>query len=167
MYISCYNNVQNLADHHYRPAEEEYRSGYDDWNVPAVLSEWAECVGENVDRPMSLVIWGRSRTGKTEWARSLGSHVCMLGVFDLNAWREDYDYIVFDDISFNSMGFFKCWFGAQKEFSITDKYLRKWRIKHGRPTIACFNQDIRCCVWGDVEWMEANCVFVEIVNNLF
>lgn len=122
-------------DHHYATVKQPYEWPYDDWNVPSALSVWSECIGENVDRPMSLVIWGRSRTGKTEWARSLGSHVFMSGVFDLSALRENYDYIVFDDISFTSMDFFKCWFRAQKEFNVTDKYLRKRRIKHGRPTI--------------------------------
>jgi len=166
-YLSFFNNLQSVAEHHYRPAVEEYRSSYDDWNVPGDLSEWAECVGEDVDRPRSLVVWGPSRTGKTEWARSLGNHVFFSGMFDLSVWRGDCDYVVFDDVSFTSMDFFKCWFGAQKEFSVTDKYMRKRRIMHGKPCVGCFNHDIRAMSWADIDWMEINCLFVNIVDKLF
>jgi len=120
-YLSYFNNLRSVADHHYRPAVEEYKSAFDDWNVPGVLSTWAKYIGEDVEKPISLVIWGPSGTGKTEWSRSLGSHVFMSGMFDLSLWLDNCDYIVFDDISFTSMDFFKWWFAAQKEFSITDK----------------------------------------------
>jgi len=78
-------------------------------------------MGEDVDKPISLVIWGPSGTGKTEWSRSLGSHIFMSGMFDLSLWLDNSDYIVFDDISFTSMDFFKWWLAAQKEFSVTEE----------------------------------------------
>ena len=167
LYVSSFNNVRSVAEHHFPAVEAVYESVYDSWNVPGVLSEWAECIGEDVDRPLSLVIWGPSRTGKTEWARSLGNHVFFSGMFDLSVLRSEYDYVVFDDVSFTSMDFFKCWFGAQKEFSVTDKYMRKQRIMHGKPCVGCFNHDIRAMLWADIEWLELNCLFVNVVDKLF
>jgi len=85
LYILSFNKVRSAAESHYPSVEAVYESVYDSWNVPGVLSEWAECIGEDVDRPISLIIWGPLWTGKTEWARSLGNHVFMSGVFDLSA----------------------------------------------------------------------------------
>ena len=41
---------------------------------------WAECIGESVDTPLSLVIWGPSRTGKPN-GRSLWVIMCSFRVF--------------------------------------------------------------------------------------
>jgi len=74
--------------------------------------------------------------------------------------------VVFDDTVFNDMSLFKCWFGAQYEFNVTDKYCRKKRHLHGRVCIGAFNSDPRGWPWADVDWMERNCVFVHVSSPM-
>lgn len=99
-------------------------------------------------RPKTLILNGTSRLGKTEFARSLGEHAYIANMWDLGAldglpdsfWN--FGYIVFDDISWDSIkGSAKSWFGAQRDFSVSDKYRRKRRIRGGIPCIFLVNPE--------------------------
>ncbi|ORX47108.1 hypothetical protein BCR36DRAFT_371905 [Piromyces finnis] len=98
------------------------------------LSLWKHCYFkgwlENLHRfgewprPNSLILVGPSRSGKTEWARSLGQHMYFNNLLNLDDWDESADYIVLDDFSSDITKFLpslKCFFGGQKEFTLTDK----------------------------------------------
>ncbi|KAG0634272.1 hypothetical protein HOY80DRAFT_1099626 [Tuber brumale] len=179
LYLASYNNVRCVAEQHYPTVETEYLSPYgsSSWKLPTVVEDWCgnflsmynndSCKGFLGVRPLSLVLYGPTRTGKTAWARSLGSHLYFSGMFNLSLYREMYRYVVFDDVEFSRMDIFKCWFGAQEEFTATDKYCKKTQVKHGRPMIGCFNRDPRDYSWADREWMEGNCIFVYIGENLY
>ncbi|KAG0635550.1 hypothetical protein HOY80DRAFT_1093090 [Tuber brumale] len=166
LYLASYNNVRCVAEQHYPTVETEYLSPYgsSSWKLPTVVEDWCgnflsmynndSCKGIFGVRPLSLVLYGPTRTSKTAWARSLGSHLYFSGMFNLSLYREMYRYVVFDDVEFSRMDIFKCWFGAQEEFTAMDKYCKKTLVKHGRPLIGCFNRDPRDYSWADREWME-------------
>lgn len=48
-------------------------------------------------RQLCLWILGDSRTGKTTWARLIGKHYMIRGVFDAENFHEDVDYYILDD----------------------------------------------------------------------
>lgn len=141
------------------------------------------CLG----RVKSLVLFGRSLTGKTSWARSLGQHVFFGELFSgamADMITPDVKYAVFDDIR-GGITFFhgwKAWLGCQAEFNNKALYKDPSPIKWGRPSIWCSNKDPReeMChyVFGeryfhkgysqeDIDWLEANCIFVEINSPIF
>lgn len=100
------------------------------------------------ERPKSLVLIGVSRLGKTQWARSLGDHAYVSGMWDLSAFDGlpshfwDFGYVVFDDLDWDTFKLSrKSWLGGQRDFSVTDKYRRKRRIPGGIPAIVCLNQE--------------------------
>ena len=63
--------------------------------------------------------------------------------FNINDFDENADYAVFDDIAggFQFFPNYKGWLGAQKTFTVTDKYRAKKRIDWGKPCIMLMNED--------------------------
>ncbi|AEF58773.1 Rep2 [Mosquito VEM virus SDBVL G] len=121
---------------------------------------------------MSLVLFGPSRTGKTVWARSLGTHLYFCGLYSYKeaVKASEAEYAVFDDIQGGIKFFpsFKNWLGCQAEFQVKGLYRDPELIKWGKPSIWVSNTDPRHDMTPeDVHWMEANCVFVEVLDKLF
>lgn len=129
------------------------------------------------ERPKSLVLCGPSRLGKTQFARSLGDHAYIANIWDLSAfdgkpssfWQ--HGYVVFDDIDWDSLkSSAKSWFGAQTDFSVSDKYRRKRRLPGGIPCIFLCNPDAYC---GDFytfiisDWGKANIDVIQVHNKLY
>ncbi|ABI63395.1 AC1 [Ageratum yellow vein Hualian virus-[Taiwan:Hsinchu:tom:2003]] len=113
--------------------------------VPEELEEW---VSENVRdaaarpwRPISIVIEGDSRTGKTMWARSLGPHNYLCGHLDLSpkVYSNDAWYNVIDDVDPHYLKHFKEFMGAQRDWQSNTKYGKPIQIKGGIPTIFLCN----------------------------
>jgi len=141
-----------------------------DFILPNDVKEWARMELTSTDRPKSLWLCGPSRTGKTVWARSLGTHVYWNGSFMLDTFDERAQYMVLDDIKWEYVPAKKALFGGQKEFTLSDKYRRKRRIKWGKPVIYLFNPDEN--PWdglGQLEkdWYKENIVRSFITNKLF
>lgn len=123
-----------------------------------------------LDRPRSLVLIGESRTGKTSWARSLGTHIYWAGLTDAKQFNADADYVIFDDFDWKYMPNKKQWLGCQKEFTISDKYVKKLTVTWGKPCIYLCNldQDFRMhCTPSENDFYRANCLFVNIGDNKF
>lgn len=118
-------------------------------------------------RGKSLIIYGSSRMGKTEWARSLGNHAYFGGMFSLDEYSGDQKYAVFDDVSFKYCPHYKSWLGQQLEFYCTDKYKKKKLVKWGKPVIWCTNENPMYSQDVDLGWLEANCIVVQIESPLF
>lgn len=119
---------------------------------------------------MSICVYGESRTGKTLWARSLGSHIYCVGLISGEECLKDVDYAVFDDIRGGIKFFpsFKEWLGCQAYVTVKCLYrepkLRKW----GKPSIWVSNTDPRNeMLQPDVEWINANCIFVAVDSPIF
>ncbi|AAF75542.1 AC1 [Tobacco curly shoot virus - [Y1]] len=92
-------------------------------------------------RPMSIVIEGDSRTGKTMWARSLGPHNYLCGHLDLSpkVYNNDAWYNVIDDVDPHYLKHFKEFMGAQRDWQSNTKYGKPVQIKGGIPTIFLCN----------------------------
>lgn len=131
--------------------------------TPPQLTAWIDqMVGE---RPLSLVLFGPTRLGKTDWARAVGPHMYFNGMFDLSAWSDNAAYAVFDDFDdWAQWRSWKQWLGAQHEFTVTDKYMRKRTIRWGKPCILLSND---LPIFKDMIWLRANCFVVEVLNKMF
>lgn len=92
-------------------------------------------------------------------------------LFDLKNWDDDAKYIIFDD--FTSVEFVparKGFFGAQREFTVTDKYMGKATVYWGKPCIYLTNKSnpFACLKeLDDIQWMEDNSVVIELAAPLF
>lgn len=118
------------------------------------------------------MLYGPTRTGKTCWARSLGNHLYFCGLFSAAeaAKAEEADYAIFDDLQGGIKFFhgFKNWLGAQHQFQIKQLYKDPQLITWGKPCVWLSNTDPRHDMnEADIDWMEGNCIFVEITTPLF
>nr|QXJ13562.1 replication protein [Tobacco curly shoot virus] len=147
-FVLQFHNLNSNLDRIFTPPMEEYispflSSSFD--QVPEELEEWA---ADNVVsaaarplRPMSIVIEGDSRTGKTMWARSLGPHNYLCGHLDLSpkVYNNDAWYNVIDDVDPHYLKHFKEFMGAQRDWQSNTKYGKPVQIKGGIPTIFLCN----------------------------
>lgn len=85
----------------------------------------------------------------------------------MDDWNSEVDYVVFDDFNIEFLPQYKSWFGAQKRFTITDKYRRKQTITWGKPMIWIGNDDPRYGKNVDRNWMEKNSVFINVIDDLY
>ncbi|QPM65635.1 replication-associated protein [Cotton mosaic virus] len=117
-------------------------------NVPDEMQEWAdEYFGRSAAarpcRPVSIIIEGDSRTGKTMWARALGLHNYLSGHLDFNArvYSNEVEYNVIDDVSpqYLKLKHWKELIGAQKDWQSNCKYGKPVQIKGGIPSIVLCN----------------------------
>ena len=168
-----HQRLEYSADAAFKKAAPRYVNPYDDFDYPNEVAEWEHdhLVNPSSDRPMSLCLWGPSRTGKTALARSFDHHNYWNGYFNLDTFDESAKYAIFDDVDLSQLcKWMKGWFGAQKEFTATDKYRAKRTIKWGKPSILLANDDPRLALartGGDVDWWDKNVITVHVVNNLF
>jgi len=103
--------------------------------------------------------------GKTEWARSLGTHLYFNSMWSLGGYADNVEYGVFDDIGEFKPSLYKCWFGAQKQFYATDKYKQKKLINWGNPCILLCNN---LPDFGeDTHWWENNCTIIHCNKKLY
>lgn len=169
-WVLSYDRVQHYLDTAFPQQRETYTSDYsfDAAVIPAGIRRWLDQRHESA-RPLSLLIIGPSRTGKTELARSFGHHIYWNGYFDLRQYDNSAEYAIFDDIPWERFEFMaKQWLGAQKEFTCTDKYCRKQTIRWGRPTIYISNTDPRDKMDDHIrEWLQHNVITQIIHNKLF
>jgi len=110
------------------------------------------------------------------WARSLDpNHGYFHGLYSgREALRIGRDggcrYAIFDDIQGGIKFFpgFKNWLGGQSQFQVKVMYKDPVLIDWGRPCIWLSNKDPRAEMdHEDVEWMEANCTFVNLDSTIF
>nr|CDN40959.1 replication associated Protein [Tomato leaf curl New Delhi virus] len=147
-FIFQYHNLKCNLDRIFTPPMEVYVSPFSSSSfdqVPEELEEWA---AENVVsaaarpiRPISIVIEGDSRTGKTMWARSLGPHNYLCGHLDLSpkVYSNEAWYNVIDDVDPHYLKHFKEFMGAQRDWQSNRKYGKPVQIKGGIPTIFLCN----------------------------
>nr|QHA25041.1 replication-associated protein [Soybean blistering mosaic virus] len=117
-------------------------------NVPDEMQEWADAYfgmdsAARPDRPISIIIEGDSRTGKTMWARALGPHNYLSGHLDFNSkvYSNNVEYNVIDDVTphYLKLKHWKELIGAQKDWQSNCKYGKPVQIKGGIPSIVLCN----------------------------
>lgn len=87
-------------------------------------------------------------------------------MINLDDFTEDAEYVIFDDFSedMKYLPHWKCWFGAQKTFTTTDKYRKKRTINWGKPMIWLCN---RIPDYPDPYWATENVVQISLSNKLY
>nr|APT40608.1 replication-associated protein [Pouzolzia golden mosaic virus] len=184
-YVLQFHNLDNNLDRIFAPPVEVFTVPFSSSSfdlVPEEIECWA---AENVMgpaarpfRPMSIVIEGNSRTGKTMWARSLGPHNYLCGHLDLspkifsnNAW-----YNVIDDVDPHYLKHFKEFMGAQRDWQSNTKYGKPIQVKGGIPTIFLCNPGPTSSYKEFLdeeknlalkEWALKNAIFVTISGPLY
>ncbi|UOL65622.1 replication-associated protein [Tomato leaf curl Hsinchu virus] len=147
-YVLQFHNLNANLDKIFAPPVEVFNcpflsSSFD--QVPKEIECW---VADNIKdaaarpwRPISIVIEGESRTGKTMWARSLGPHNYLCGHLDLSprVYNNDAWYNVIDDVDPHYLKHFKEFMGAQRDWQSNTKYGKPIQIKGGIPTIFLCN----------------------------
>nr|AOV62472.1 replication-associated protein [Malvastrum bright yellow mosaic virus] len=117
-------------------------------NIPDEMQEWADNYfgrgsAARPERPVSLIIEGDSRTGKTMWARALGPHNYLSGHLDFNprVYSNEVEYNVIDDVApqYLKLKHWKELLGAQKDWQSNCKYGKPVQIKGGIPAIVLCN----------------------------
>lgn len=109
----------------------------------------------------------------------------MCGMFNLDKWDNDAEYLVLDDIGMQYIGGHrKALWGAQKEIVLTDKYRKKRSVKWNKPMIFLGNasDDPRNGLCQDMghskdramfvdyrekEWYLDNCVVVDVRARMY
>ncbi|OMP14272.1 Geminivirus AL1, replication-associated protein [Corchorus olitorius] len=143
-YVLQFHNLSSNLDRNFAPPVPIFQPPFTTASfdqVPDIITRW---VSENICsaaarpfRPISIVIEGPARTGKTLWARSLGPHNYLCGHIDLspkvysnNAW-----YNVIDDVDPQNLKHFKEFMGAKSDWQSNTKYGKPVQVKGGIPTI--------------------------------
>nr|URG86772.1 replication associated protein [Tomato severe rugose virus] len=117
-------------------------------SVPREMQAWADDyfgrgAAARPERPISIIIEGDSRTGKTMWARALGAHNYLSGHLDFNprVYSNHVEYNVIDDIAphYLKLKHWKELLGAQKDWQSNCKYGKPVQIKGGIPCIVLCN----------------------------
>ncbi|QDJ95897.1 replication-associated protein [Cucumber chlorotic leaf virus] len=117
-------------------------------NVPVEMQRWADVyfgrdAAARPERPISIIIEGDSRTGKTMWARALGVHNYLSGHLDFNprVYSNDVEYNVIDDVSphYLKLKHWKELIGSQRDWQSNCKYGKPVQIKGGIPSIVLCN----------------------------
>jgi len=89
---------------------------------------------------------------------------------NLEVWDENASYIVIDDIKWEYIPQKKSLFGAQREFTLTDKYKKKKRIKWGKPCIYLYNPEdnpLSELHGTELSWYMCNAIMVTLTNKLY
>nr|QCQ85240.1 replication-associated protein [Finch associated genomovirus 5] len=177
---TAFTQLSKYADWKFAPDPPDYEhpssitftggdvDGRDDWLQQSRIGSGVPLLG----KCKSLCLYGRSRTGKTLWARSLGAHIYCVGLVSGDECMKapNVDYAIFDDIRGGMKFFpsFKEWLGAQAWVTVKRLYKEPALTKWGKPSIWLGNSDPRVDMsHEDVQWMEDNCTFIECDEAIF
>ncbi|RIA80137.1 hypothetical protein C1645_745464 [Glomus cerebriforme] len=122
--LQSFGNISSFADFKFQPVPKLYDNpfGQGSFVVPQVLLDWVQAnVINKPFRPLSLVLMGATRTGKSSWARSLGCHIYMQKRINWDLWDDEASFVILDDIPVEELKRFNNWkvlMGAQKSFRL-------------------------------------------------
>lgn len=167
-YILHHSRVQNLVSHYLRKSGEIERQPYarSSFVESEVMRSWFETnIVASGGHKKSLILWGRTRTGKTEWAQCLGKHWYMNGMWNIENFDCNVQYGVLDNMTFHKFRYFKELVGGQIRFNVSPTRRLFW----GKPCIWLCNEDP--ATWKAnkdmMEWVLENCEIEEVDNDLY
>lgn len=107
--------MKEYAEAHFGEDVHEYVPRFLEFpHLPEAVHQWVREEFPKRDRPKGLILWGPTRTGKTAWARSLGTHAYMNGMWNVEDFDDKAEYAVFDDMSLGGFTYsYKGFFGKQ------------------------------------------------------
>lgn len=175
--LRLYNQVAGYADRMMRPAakHDPIRVFPDDFRIldpfllgciTSFIQDVQQGRGDRGNRK-SLWLHGPSRMGKSDLARSLGTHWYMHGGWNVDNFDDEADYGVLDDLTWEQLKYnYKGMLGLQRDVVVTDKYKKKSNIKGGRPVLVLTNKlpDFTADEW---EWLAVNVNFATVVQRLY
>lgn len=175
--LRMFNQIQGYTDRIMRPsAKHEALMFYPDdflaiddvlgGHITKFLQDVRQGPALRGDRK-SLWLYGPSRMGKTVLARSLGTHWYMMSAWNVEAYDDDADYGVLDDIEWVALQrYYKGMLGCQTDITVTDKYKKKNIIQHGRPVIILSNE-LPTFTVAEAAWLESNVTFHYVNKKLY
>lgn len=182
-YILSYDRIISYADAKYPTVNRTPAPIRDiaSFSVPQSIQNWfneyaAWVKGPRDERFKSLIITSPTRFGKTAYVRSICRHLGLNPIFNTGAFNAralvgDYDLIVFDDVEFESVrwGTFKPLFAGQWDVVVTDKYLKKVVLPHGKHIVWLGNDLdwINDLTVRKASYVRDNFVITELWNKLF
>ncbi|GES76336.1 rep protein [Rhizophagus clarus] len=164
-------SVMGYADHRFAPVPRVFESPYlaGSFVVPQVLVVWIQVnIVSRPGRPMSLVLIGHSRTGKSSWARSLGPHIYMQKRINWDKWNDEASYVFLDDVPRDELVRYNNWkvlMGAQEEYEVRQSYGRVKTINGGIPCIFCLNENVLLDNWDSYNMVRVDIVFKNNILN--
>lgn len=180
VFLKNWNNVASFLQSHF-PMEVEYppyeMPSHIDPNSfvkPDAVFQWEK---DNLLFPCSgrrkcLILIGRSRTGKTEFANWLASQYGVFSSFDfrwaVEGFRQGHRLAVLNDMAFFEE--YRPILGCQSFFSANGRYGRTLHFKWGSvPSIWTFNEDNSILKWSSVdkEYLAENAVIVRVDQRLY
>jgi len=175
--LRMYNQIQGYVDRMMKPTALQNPMMNYPMDFPGVNDQLGQILlnflvdvaeGPNMrGNRKSLWLYGPSRMGKTILARSLSTHWYMMGAWNVDAYDDQADYGVLDDIAWESLSrYYKGMLGIQMDVTVTDKYKKKSIITHGRPVIVLSNA-LPTFTVEEATWLDANVVFMAILNKLY
>lgn len=170
-YILQFSKVNDFADRFYCPPKPVFEPPENPFIEPSALEQWRmeNCSLPRPDaRPVSLVLIGDSRLGKTQWARSLfpDNHTYCAGSYSLEAITNNASVYIWDDIPWERVPCRKQFFGGQKEpFFLSDKYKGKREVYLGGPSIYLCNS--YPAFTEERNWIDRNVTIISINEPLF
>ncbi|QIE08111.1 replication-associated protein [Camellia oleifera geminivirus] len=148
-FVTQFHNLNSNLERIFEPPPQIFISKYNpnSFRVTDNMEQW---LGESgildespVARPLSIIIEGPSRIGKTQWARSLGPHNYLAGHLDFSpkAYSNEVKYNIIDDVAptYLKMKHWKELIGAQSDWQTNCKYGRPRIITGGIPAIVLCN----------------------------
>nr|ALK03447.1 replication initiator protein [Whitefly-associated begomovirus 3] len=187
-FLFQYHNLSSNLDRIFSKAPEQWVPPFplsSFTNVPDEMQEWSDAYfgrgsAARPERPVSLIVEGDSRTGKTMWARALGPHNYLSGHLDFNArvYSNLVEYNVIDDVAphYLKLKHWKELLGAQKDWQSNCKYGRPVQIKGGIPSIVLCNPGEGASYKDFLEkeenaslknWTLKNAVFITLESPLY
>lgn len=169
-----YGSTIKSALESYAPKKSKLTIKYkpEDFDIYPEMKLWLETEFNNKDsdRKKCLFLCGKTLTGKSSWAKSIGNPSYFQGMFNLDEYDDNCTHIVFDDIKWDYIVNPKNWLTGQVDFNVTDKYKKKVFIKGGKPAIYIFNSedefDTYTRLSSDPYW-KRNGIFCIVDRDLF
>lgn len=138
--------------------------------IPYELDYWADNELKNPDRPLLLILEGPSRSGKTEWAKSLVKNfVYIQSNTNIDTLDDNADLLIFDDIDWSiykdRLEQLKSLFGAKGHCNLTDRYRPKSHHVIKCPSIVLCNSPPFFYTMDSKYWDE-NCLYIKLSGKL-
>ena len=165
-FVSHSNVTAALRSFFPLPPSPQYVSPYAGFTYLKPLYDW------NLRRKLpgrfnTLVLYGRSGTGKTSWARSLGRHNYIKGEVTLEGYDHNAEYNVIDDLSPKRLKEWdmKSWLGGD-DFMMGGKYRRPQKVKWIPVIYICNRLPLVKQLW-DFDWWITNTTRIHVDRNLY
>lgn len=168
-YINNYDRIRSFGTQRYQSGSLiGHTRERQEFKTTPEIEQW---VRENLfpqpERPKCLVLIGRTRLGKTEWARSLGTHHYYPNTITMDRTKGA-TYAVIDDMDYwDKFPYKKQFFGCHKQIGLCLKYQKPEIVQWGIPTIWLWNpENVPHEVLID-GYYKQNATIINIYNPLF